>query len=233
MTAAAVDGLLDVAPAPTLASVARRIGWRGVTDGVVPVALFLALDAAHSLVLGMAAATTWTVLLSLWRVATGRRTGVLIWVATGYALLRGAAGVLTGSAVVFFGPGIAQTALIGLLFLLSAAVRRPVVARIADVVYPFSPVVKEHPAYRRVFTRLTLLWGGWLVVRAGLDVWLLLTVDPSVFVLVRSSFGLPVLVGLFVLSLRYPRRAFRREPDLRPWVDAAEAARGRPVAPAV
>ncbi len=173
----------------------------------------------------MAAATAWTVLLSLYRLATGRRTGLLIWAATGYALLRGTAGVLTGSALVFFGPGVAQTALIGLVFLGSAAVGRPLVARIADVVYPFSPVVKEHPAYRTVFTRLTVAWGGWLVLRAGLDVWLLLTVDPSVFVLVRSLVGPPVLVGLFVLSLRYPRRAFRREPELRPWVDAAEGVR--------
>ena len=42
----------------------------------------------------------------------------------------------------------------------------------------------------------------------------------------------PMLLVLFVFSLRYPRRVFRREPDLVPYVDAAESRTPAPVAPA-
>lgn len=217
--------LSQVAPAPTLAGVLRRVGWRGVVDAVVPVGLFLVLDTTAGIVWAIGAATAWAVGVAGWRLATRQRTGVLVWVGLGYVLVRGAAGMLTQSKVVFFGPGVAQTALIGLVFIGSVVVRRPAVGYIAPVVYPFEDYVRAHPAYRRVFARLTLIWSVYLLAHVALDIWLLKSVSASQFVLARSAISWPVLIGLFVFSLRYPRRAFRREPDLVPYVDAAEAPR--------
>jgi len=223
---------VTAAPAPTLAGLARRIGWRGAADAVVPVVLFVTLDAAAGLVAAMAAATAWAVALAVWRIAHRQRTGIWLWVALGYVLVRGIAGMLTQSKVVFFGPGVAQTGLIGVLFVISVLARRPAVGYIAPVIYPFDDYVRQHPAYRRAFTHLTLLWAVYLIAHVVLDVWLLKNVSASAYVVIRSLVSWPMLLVLFVFSLRYPRRVFRREPDLVPYVDAAESRTPAPVAPA-
>jgi intracellular septation protein A len=222
MTESAAEAV-TAAPAPTLAGVARRIGWRGAADAVAPVLLFVGVDAAAGLVAAMAAATAWAVGLAAWRLAHRDRPGIWLWVALGYVVVRGVAGMLTQSKVVFFGPGVAQSGLIGLLFVVSVVARRPAVGYIAPVVYPFEDYVRRHPAYRRAFTRLTLIWAAYLLAHVVLDVWLLKSVSASAFVVIRSLVSWPMLVALFVFSLRYPRRVFRQEPDLVPYVEAAES----------
>jgi hypothetical protein len=201
----------------------RRIGWRGVVDGVVPVLLFVGVDAVAGLVWAMIAATGWAAGLATLRVVRRQRTGVVVWIALAYVLARGLAGILTQSKVVFFGPGVAQTGLIGLVFLVSVIARRPAVGYIAPIVYPFQDFVRAHPAYRRAMTHLTVMWAVYLLAHVGLDVWLLKSVSASAFLLIRSAVSWPMLLLLFVISLRYPRRVFRRVPELAPYVDAAES----------
>jgi hypothetical protein len=225
--------LSETPAAPTLRSVVRRIGWRGVVDGVVPVVLFLAVDATAGLGWAMGAATGWAAGLVLWRLIRGQRTGVVVWVAFAYVLARGAAGILTQSQVVFFGPGVAQTGLLGLVFLGSVVVRRPAVGYIAPIVYPFEDFVRAHPAYRRAFTHLTLIWSAYLLAHVVLDVWLLKSVSASSFVALRTVISWPVLLVLFVFSLRYPRRVFRRVPALAPYVEASEGRTRSVPAPSV
>jgi len=220
----------DAVAAPTLLSVIRRIGWRGFFDAVVPVALFVVLNVTSGIVAAMLAATSWAIAIGVWRMVHDRRTGVLVWLGLAYVLARGVAGMLTQSKVVFFGPGVAQTGLIGLVFLVSVFVRRPAVGYIAPIVYPFQDYVRRHPAYRRAFSHLTLIWAAYLLAKFALDVWLLKSLSASMFVVVRSIISWPLLLGLFVFSLRYPRRVFRREPDLVPYVEAAERPRPVPVA---
>jgi hypothetical protein len=217
------DDPADAAAAPTLRGVVRRIGWRGVVDGVVPVLLFVTVDAVAGLVWAMAAATAWAAGLVVARLLRRQRTGVVVWIALAYVLARGTAGILTQSKVVFFGPGVAQTGLIGLVFLGSVIARRPAVGYIAPVFYPFQDFVRTHPAYRRAMTHLTVMWAVYLLAHVVLDVWLLKSVSASAFVIVRSAVSWSMLLVLFAVSLRYPRRVFRRVPELVPYVDASEA----------
>ena len=217
------DDLAETAPAPTLLGVVRRIGWRGVVDGVIPVLLFISVDAVAGLVWAMGLATAWAAGLAMLRLLRGQRTGIVVWVALAYVLARGIAGILTQSKVVFFGPGVAQTGLIGLVFLASVIARRPAVGYIAPVIYPFPVFVKSHPAYRRAMTHLTVMWAVYLLAHVVLDVWLLKTVSASAFLVIRSAISWPMLVVLFVISLRYPRRVFRRVPELEPYVEASES----------
>lgn len=221
---------VTAAPAPTLVGIARRMGWRGVREAVIPLVLFVALNTAAGLAWAVAAVTAWTLALSVWRVAHRQRTGVVVWVVMGYVLIRGLAGIITESKVVYFGPVVAQTGLIALVFFVSVAIKRPAVGYIAPVIYPFEDYVRRHPAYRRAFSHLTLLWAVYLALRVVLDVWLLKSVDATMFVIIRAAIGFPIVIGLFVFSLRYPRAVFRREPDLLPYVEASETPAAAPAA---
>jgi len=218
----AVPDLRDIAAAPTLLSVIRRIGWRGFFDAVVPIALFVTLNAAAGLAWAMGAATAWALGLGLYRLIHERRSSVFIWIGLVYVIIRGIAGISTHSKFVFFGPGVIQGGLIGIVFFISLLFRRPAVGYIAPIVYPFHDYIRRHDAYRRAFTRLTLVWAIYLVAKAVLDIWLLKTLSANTFVVVRSLIAWPFLLALFVISLRYPRQVFRREPDLLPYVEASE-----------
>jgi intracellular septation protein A len=216
------EELAKTAAAPTLRTVVARIGWRGAIDSVVPISLFLVLNVTAGIVWAVGAATVWAVAVAIYRLIREGRTSIFLWIGLAYVLARGAAAMLTHSKLVFFGPGVAQTAVIGLVFLVSTIVRRPAVGYIAPIVYPFQDFVRQHPAYRRAMTHLTLVWAAYLLAHVAMDVYLLKTVSASLYVVIRSVVSWPILLGLFVFSLRYPRRVFRRVPELLPYVEAAE-----------
>src|SRR4051812_45968997 len=97
---------LELDPPPTFRSVIQRYGRRAVTDSVIPLVLFIAVNTAFGLAAAMVVGTAWSVGLITWRRSRGQSAGALVWFSLGFVLLRGVAGVLTRSDAVYFGPGI-------------------------------------------------------------------------------------------------------------------------------
>lgn len=225
--AVAAGPIGDVPPPPNLRSVVHQFGPRALTDAVIPLVLFLALNSTAGVVWAIVAATLWSLTLIGVRRIRGRRVGAVVCIAAGYVAVRGAAGALTQSSGVFFGPGVINNFIIGLAFIGSVIAARPAVGMIARVFYPFQDYVRAHDAYRRVFSRLTLAWAAYLIIGGSLQLWLLATTSTNTFLLARAAFSWPIAIALFAFSLHYPRRAFARVPDLAPYVAAAEAARPR------
>lgn len=215
----------DLPPPPTLLSVLERFGRRFFLDAVVPVALFLVLDTVAGLVWAMGAGTVWAVALIVVRRRAGQTAGALIWLSLAYVVARGTAGIITGSDAVYFGPGIATNFVVAGVFVVSVALRRPAVGYIAPIFYPFPDFLRRHDAYRRAFSRLTLLWAALETFTGAVQVILLAATSTNTYLIVRSVVSWPLSVALFIYSLRYPRQAFAREPELAPWVEAAEANR--------
>lgn len=227
---AAADGGADapweeaeVAAPPTLVSVLRQFGSRFLVDALVPVALFLSINSSAGLPWAMAASSAWSAGLVTLRRRAGKAAGPLVWLSLGYVLLRGAAGIITGSDAVYFGPGIANNFLIAGLFAGSVVVHRPVIGMIAPLFYPFPDEVRRHPAYRRVFSRLTLAWAAFQVFTGVVQIVLLASTTTNTYLLARSLVSWPLGIALFVYSLRYPRKAFAQQPDLAELAAAAEA----------
>jgi intracellular septation protein A len=213
----------ELPPLPTLAGIVRRFGRQFLFDVLAPLLAFVALNSTIGLAWAIAAATGWSVGLIGLRWRRGRTAGPLIWCSLGFALVRGAAGILTGSDEVYFGPAVATDFLIAAGFVGSVALGRPAVGRIATVFYPFPDDVRHHRAYRRAFGRLTLAWAALVATIGVVQVVLLATTSANTFVIVRALATWPLIVGLFVCSLRYPPRVFAREPDLAPRFAAAGA----------
>lgn len=213
----------DLPPPPTLGSVLQRFGPRLLVDALVPLVLFLSLNSVAGLAWAMTAASAWSVGLVIVRRRSGRAAGPLVWFSLAYVLLRGAAGILTGSDAVYFGPGIANNFVIAAIFAASVLVRRPIIGVIAKAFYPFPAEVRRHRAYRQIFSRLTLAWAAFQVFTGLLQIALLATTTTNTYLLVRSLVAWPLGIALFVYSLRYPRKALAREPDLADRVATAEA----------
>ncbi len=213
----------ELPPPPTLTSVLRKYGRRFLLDALVPVALFLSINSMAGLGWAMGLASAWAAGLVIARRRAGRAAGPLVWFSLGYVLLRGAAGIITGSDAVYFGPGIVNNFVIAAVFAVSVLVRRPIVGAIATIFYPFRDEVRRHPAYRRVFGRLTVAWAAFQLLTGVLQIALLATTTTNTSILVRSLVSWPLGIALFVYSLRYPRKAFARGPDLADRVATAEA----------
>jgi ubiquinone biosynthesis protein len=208
-------GAGNPADAPTLASSAKRFGPELVRSALIPMVLFVALDRRLGLGAAIAGVTAWTVGLTIVQKLRGKGSA-LAWITLFFVVVRGAIGLVSGSGVLYFLPDILNNFVYGGALALTVAVRKPAIGFVARLFYPFPPAARRHPTFRRVFSRLTLLWAGWLLGSGMLWLWLVLTVDPSTFLVAKRLISIPVMAALFLISLRYPRRAFEADPELGP-----------------
>ena len=154
-----------------------------------------------------------------------RPSGVLV-LGTAMLTVRTAIAFVTGSAFVYFAQPIAGTCAMGLLFLASALLRRPLTERLARDFCPFDPAVLARPAMRRFFIQISLLWAFALLTNAGFVTWLLFTTSLKAFVVERTLASW-VLTGIaIVLSVGWFVRSMRRSNIVVRW------GHGQPSAPA-
>lgn len=214
-------------PPPTVRSVAERFGQQFATDALAPLVLFVTANAMAGLATAIVVTTLWSGATALHRKRTGRAAGPLVWIGLGFLVLRAAAGLLTGSDAVYFGPGVATNLLMAVAFVVSVAIRRPIVGAIAPIFYPFPDALRQHGAYNTVFSRLTLAWAALQLGNSILQVALLATVSTNTYLIVHAAITWPATAALFVVSLRYPTIAFAKEPDLAERIAAAQGAAAR------
>src|SRR5579875_19005 len=124
---------------------------------------------------------------------------------------RTAVTMVTGSAFFYFAQPTAGTALLALVLLASAMMRRPFIERLAHDFCPLEPTMLRRPAVRRFFIQISLLWAFVLLGNAGCVMWLLLTASLRAFVLERVLVTAVLTGGAIVVSVMWFVRAMRRE----------------------
>ncbi|HEY3095890.1 MAG TPA: outer membrane lipoprotein-sorting protein, partial [Acidimicrobiia bacterium] len=197
---------------PTVLGMLLGSGPRFARDAMGPVLLFYAGWKLSGLTAGILAATTLAVVIFVSerrrsRSGLGASIGLVV------ALTQATAGLATGSAVAYFAPGIIVNALYGLAFMVSVAVGRPLAGVFAQETYPFPPAVKASPTFRRIFSRVSLAWGTYLLLRSGLRLLVLSWRDVDLFVLVNIATGIPFTMALTAWSIWYGVRGFRRSAE--------------------
>jgi hypothetical protein len=103
-------------------------------------------------------------------------------------------------------------AVLGLLFLLSLLLPRPLVSYLitmsqdAEGRTEMAVLWHENEVYRHVLTRLTIIWGVGLLAEAALRVWLILLLPVAVFLPVGETLGISFVVVMIAASWWYGRR---------------------------
>jgi hypothetical protein len=203
---------------PTLhPAVARLIGGRrGMVDGALSPALFVATNALGGVILTRPQAITAAVAVA----GTAALTlGVLRWsqdrtlqqVIRGLMALTVAAVfvVLSGEARAFFLPGIYVDAIYALAFAGSVLVGRPLVGLVYAALFGTGPVWRENAAGRRIFAVASLGWSGVYAARAGAQ-WALYQQDqPLLMAVAKIALGWPLTVVAVALTLAALRRTLR------------------------
>jgi hypothetical protein len=214
---AASEYLADRADRPHLSS---------ALTSLLPTGVFLLFDGWLGLVAAMTAASGTTLGLLALRKKRGRSMGVLLPVSLGYVVVKAIAGVVTESPVVYFGAGLALSALVAIAVGATAFTKRPAASHAIPLVTPYRHVTPDHPVYRRVSAQVTAVVALTELGITTWEGWHLTVSTASEFVVARTLMAWPAMGIVIFLVIFYVR--FRLDPyeyALRSRADDSVAAR--------
>ena len=205
---------------PSLAAVTKRVSLSLLIAVIVPAVVFYGFFVLAGVWTAIIAALGWSYGAIAWRAATGRRTSGLLILAAILLTGRTALSIAADSAWLYFLQPVISDGIVALLFLISLASARPMVARLAGDFYPMDRELAMRPRVRRLFWHLTLFWGVLGLARASMTLWLLQSQSLETFVLVKGiSMSLINVVAAFAtigLAALVARREGLLGPTLRP-----------------
>lgn len=195
----------SIDPSDQLASRVGRPGLSTALASLLPTGVFLLFDRWLGLVTAMIAASVTTVALIVIRKQRGQGVGVLLPISLTYVVVKAIAGVLTESQVVYFGAGLALSALIALAVGATTFTTRPVASYLIPYVTPYRALTPDHPVYRRVSAQVTMVWALAELSVTGWEAWHLTVSSASEFVVTRTIIAWPVMAVLIFFLIAYVR----------------------------
>jgi len=175
-----------------------RHAYPNILEGkVVPLVLFVGFLELAGVVGALITALAWSLSSIVYRVATGRKVPGLVILSTVGLTAKTIAALATGSLVVYFLQPTISTFLVGLAFLISVPLGKPLAERLAHDFCPFDAETADHPQLRNFFLRLSLLWAVTSLVNGAITAWMLFTQSVTTFVVIKSFMG-PVMTAITI-----------------------------------
>ncbi|HEV3227939.1 MAG TPA: hypothetical protein VGY97_00585 [Solirubrobacteraceae bacterium] len=213
-------------PAPiAVGPILRRSAPRVVLNGFGPLAAFYVGWKSAGLIVGIAAAAAFGLLMYRHERRAGR-PAMIVRVALGLVAIRTTVGLITHSTNLYLGQEIILDTILGSVVLGSLLMRRPLVAMFAPEVYPVPDQVRDSDTFRQIFAVITLVWGTYFLVRAAVRLAALLTLTTDGYLLVAALSDFPFLLALIGWSVIYSTRRFRASPEWGKAIAAAEQGHG-------
>lgn len=160
-----------------------------VEGKIVPVVLFLGLLQLVGMTAALLGALGWSLLALARRVIRRQRVTGLLILTTANLTARTVAALVTGSLLIYFLQPTIATLLVGLTFVGSAVLGRPLAEKLLLDVVPIDSETRSHPTLRRFFHHVTWWWAFTSGVNFAITLWLLLHHSPTTFVMVKSVLG--------------------------------------------
>jgi intracellular septation protein A len=195
-------------------------GPRFARDAIGPVAAFYLGWKVVNLATGVVAATVMTVAAYIWE-RRQARSGLAAAIGLSIALVQALVGLAAGSAKWYFAPPVIANMGYGLAFLVSVLIGRPLAGVFASDTYPFPPAVKASKTFRRVFSRVSLVWAVYLLSRSALRLIALTRLSVEAFIAINIVTGIPFTAAIMAWSIWYGVRGFRRSDEWGPFLGKA------------
>jgi hypothetical protein len=205
-----------VAHRPCLKALFHRLAASLSVACVVPAALFYVTLVAFNITVAVLAALAWSYGAIAWRWVTNRAPSSLLGLTVTVMTVRTALVLSTGNTFIYFVQPILANGVVALMFLLSLATARPVVARMASDFYPMDDDLAARPRIRRLFARLTVMWAAVCVVKGLVSFWLLQSQSIADFVLIKNITILAMTVLAVAITVRASVVVARKEGLLVP-----------------
>jgi intracellular septation protein A len=173
----------------------RETGPRLLRDILAPTLSFYAgWKLTGNVVVGIALGTV--VALAAYRYERRRgRPGMIAQLALAFVVLQAVIGLATGSAEAYLMQPAILGAINGAIWLGSVAIGKPLAAVFATEVFPVDEETRKSDEFRSVFRHVSLVFGTFFLLFAGVQLVVLLAVGIDAYV------GLRVLDALFILGL--------------------------------
>src|SRR4051795_12603811 len=163
---------LEHAAGATLKGILLGSGPRFARDAFGPVLAFYIGWRLVGLLAGMVLAVIVSVSAYLYE-RRRERPGFMARISLGIIAIQVVIGLVSKDAAGFLAPPVLINGIYGLVFLISVPLRRPLAGLFAGEMYPFPPDVRASETFRHTFSRISLVWGTYLVIRAAVRFWVL------------------------------------------------------------
>ncbi|HEX4540186.1 MAG TPA: VC0807 family protein [Acidimicrobiales bacterium] len=208
----AAEAALTAAGSLTVRSLLFGSGPRFAGDAFGPVLAFYVGWKVAGTEVGIGVATA--VGIVAWYAARRReRPGAVALLALGFVFVQAGVGLAFHSARIYLAQQVLLSAGLGVAFLVSIALRRPLAGLFAQDIFPFPDEVRSSATFRRVFTRISLAWGVYQVLRSVVRLGALSKGSIDAFLVVNLITSGPFIVALMAWSIWYAVRAFRRSEE--------------------
>lgn len=197
---------MDAFHVPRIRTMLRRAAPRVLEGTLIPLALFYLAMWLTGIWGAIALSLAWSWGAIAVRLLTGRRLPGLLVVGALALTARSLMSFVADSVFLYFLQPTLGTVVLAAAFLLSVPAGSPLAARLTHDFMPMPDAFSAHPAIRRFFVRVSLLWGGIQLANAGLGLWLLVS-QPLAVYLVTKTAATSLLMGLTMLGCVV---AFRR-----------------------
>ena len=187
-------------------------GPRFARDAFGPLLVFYVAWNAWGLAAGIVAATALAIVAWRWEVRR-ERPGVMARVGLVLVLAQAVIGLIADDARVYLAQPVLISGAYGLAFVVSAALGRPLAGTFAKEMYAVPEEVQASATFRKVFGRVSLAWGAYLIVRSVVRMFVLSQSSVDAFILVNFLTGFPFMTALITWSAWYGVRGFRRSEE--------------------
>src|SRR3954447_2876971 len=214
----ALPAALPIVPdaRPHLRGILTRVAATLATAVIAPAVLFATTVVVLGVHPAMIAALVWMTGAMTWRAATGRPVSWLLMLTLAIMTIKTTIAFATGSTFIYFVQPVFVDAVVATLFLSSLWSTRPLVARLAPDFFPLDAATAERPRVRRLFHRLTLMWGLVIVVKGTLTLWLLVSLSTVDFVLIKGGVIISITLATATATVIWSVLVGRREGLLAP-----------------
>ena len=209
-----MDGARTSVPVVPIASVRGILfgsGPRFARDAFGPVLAFYLGWKLVGLALGIGLASVVS-LLSYRHERKRERPGRIARLALVFIVVQALIGLASHSAKVYLAQPVLANAAFGLAFLVSALLHRPLAGMFAQEMHDFPPEVRSSATFNAIFTRISMAWGCYLLMRSATRL-LSLSMSVERFLVVNLVTGLPLTAGMITWSVWYSVRSFRRSQE--------------------
>ena len=185
---------------------------RILLGAVAPVVMYyVGLKAGFPLI-GAATAALWGVGVFAWHLYSAHEIDGFSGIGAAYVMAELVGLAVTRDPDWFLVSPIVSDGILGCVLLLSILLKKPLIHLLAgQSVGPaaFPDEVRSSAGFQRVWTRLSLVWGGAYVIKGALKLAALHSLPTEGYLAVRAGLGWPVVMGLIGFSFWYPRRCWR------------------------
>jgi intracellular septation protein A len=207
-----MEPALDPATQITVKGILLGSGPRFARDTFGPVLAFYVGWKLGGLGVGIAVSTA--VAVGAWLYERSRsRPGVLARLSLAVVVVQALIGLAADSEVAFLAPQVLVNLAWGIAFVGSALIGRPLTGVFASEMVDMPAEVRASETYRRVFGRISLAWGAYMLARSGLRFAILVWIGVDAFVASNLLTGAPVMALLMTWSIWYGTRGFRRSEE--------------------